>query len=188
MHGYKLKSQAERERVGQWTDISVGSIYGALKRLVTEGLIEIVRTERDGRRPDRQVFAITDAGRAALVSLRVEGSREVVVRADPFDLAFTRPDLTRLDEQETILRERLEKLHQLLDERREFAARVAEHLSIAEAHVLRHREFVIQAEIDWHELVLSELPAIIADQRARTASFPRKPAQENSSVRTTPAD
>ena len=40
----------------------VGSLYGAIRRLTAEELIEEIRVERVGAYPQRQGWAITDAG------------------------------------------------------------------------------------------------------------------------------
>src|SRR5262245_61880972 len=96
MHGHQLRQLAEKEHVHLWTDISVGALYGALKRLAAEGLIDEARTEREGAYPERQVWRITDAGRLSLALLRDAALREVVVRPDPFDLAMSRLDRERL--------------------------------------------------------------------------------------------
>lgn len=42
------------------------SLYHAIDRLAKEGLVEVVETSRDGRRPERTLYAATDAGREAL--------------------------------------------------------------------------------------------------------------------------
>jgi DNA-binding PadR family transcriptional regulator len=39
--------------VALWTDITVGSLYGAINRLAAEELIEEVRVERAGAYPQR---------------------------------------------------------------------------------------------------------------------------------------
>ena len=40
-----------------------GSVYAVLRTLVKEAHVREERTEREGRRPERTVFAITPAGR-----------------------------------------------------------------------------------------------------------------------------
>lgn len=39
MHGHRLRLTAEHNRVHLWTDITVGAVYGAMKRLALEGLL-----------------------------------------------------------------------------------------------------------------------------------------------------
>ena len=47
MHGHLMRTIAERMKVPLWTDISVGAVYGAMKRLAAEGLLRLAeRLER----------------------------------------------------------------------------------------------------------------------------------------------
>lgn len=169
MHGYELKLLAERERIDRWTDVSIGAVYGALKRLVLEGLLAVVRVERQGNRPERQVFAITQEGRSVLDRLRREGVTTVSIRSDPFDFALSRSDPDRLDELPAVIDDRLARLRQLLAERETFGEQAAPHLSVAEVHALRHREFLLRAEISWHEQLRDAAAEIIRDERSRAA-------------------
>src|SRR3954465_9941265 len=73
MHGHRLRVEAERRHVHHWTDITVGAVYGAMKRLETEGLLREAGQEQVGNWPPRQLYEITDAGRLALADLRREG-------------------------------------------------------------------------------------------------------------------
>lgn len=167
MHGHQLKLLAEQEHVQMWTDISVGALYGAMKRLAAEGLINEVRTEREGSYPERQVYAITDEGRQSLAALRLSGLRELVMKPDPFDLAITRLDRGKLDALEKIVEERLAGLRTQLAESVAHTASITQYLTATEHFVLSHVESRIAAEVAWHELLLHELPALIADETAR---------------------
>lgn len=165
MHGYELTLLAERERIEQWTDVSISAIYGALKRITTDGLVQAVRVERDGSRPARQVLAITDEGRSALAALRRQGLERVHVRPDPVDLALSRSDPDRLDTLPATLEDRLAHLRRLLTERERFCEQAEPHLSLAERHALRHRAHLLHAEIAWHEEVLAAADDIVRDER-----------------------
>lgn len=168
MHGHHLKLLAEEERVHMWTDISVGSLYGALKRLHSEGLIDDVRTEQEGNFPARQVYGITAEGTAALAQLRSVGLSEFSLRPDPFDLALTRLDPDTLESLDGVIAARIESLRSLLDTARVANEHARPHLSRAETFALEHREARLKAEIEWHEGLVSSLPDIVADERART--------------------
>ena len=160
MHGYALMKRAETERVDEWTDISVGSIYGALKRAAAEGLLDPIRSERAGRRPRRQVYAISDLGRSALATLRQRAGLEVQVQADPFDLALARSDdRARSDIAETV-DARLTTLRHLLGEREQLAEEVRPLLTFAEMHALEHRTYLLKAEIAWHEHLRACVPQV----------------------------
>jgi len=125
MHGHQLRSYAERERVSLWTEISVGSLYQAIKRLVADGLLAAIRTEREKNFPERQIFAITQLGRESLAILRNEGLHEVVARWDPFDLALTRIGQISREVIEECVAARLLALRQMLAERVDLNARHA---------------------------------------------------------------
>lgn len=167
MHGHQLRLLAEQEHVHLWTDISVGALYGALKRLAGEGLLAEVRTEREGSYPERQVYRITDSGRVSLAALHRQGLEQVSFRPDPFDLALSRPDPDRLDELPDALQARLHTLRQLLEQVERQYVRARPFLSVGEAHALLHREHRLRAEIDWHETLAAVVPDVVADERAR---------------------
>jgi len=64
--GYEIKKQFEEGSYRHFAEASFGSIYPALGRLTTEGLVS-VRDEPQDKRPDRKVYSITDAGRTSFV-------------------------------------------------------------------------------------------------------------------------
>ena len=167
MHGHQLRQLADKEFVTLWTDISVGALYGALKRMAHEGLIEESRTEREGGYPERQIWRITTEGRIALARLCEEGLGEVVFRSDPFDLAMSRLDRDRLDEFPAVLELRLQQLRTQLAHARVKIAQIAQNLSVTEELVVRHRDARLEAEIAWHESLLERLPEILADEKKR---------------------
>ena len=167
MHGHQLRLLAEQERVHLWTDISVGALYGAIKRLAAEGLLAEVRTEREGSYPERQVYSITNAGRASLTGLQQAALEQVAFRPDPFDLALCRPDPHRLDELGAAVGRRLDTLTTLLAEVERANERARPHLSLGETHALLHREHRLRAEIEWHRGLVAALPDVVADERSR---------------------
>lgn len=167
MHGHQLRQLAEKEHVSLWTDISVGSLYGALKRLAAEGLVEVVRTEQVGGYPERQVFGITQAGAIALNGLRLTALREVTVRPDPVDFGLARFDRTRLDEVPGLVEARIAELHTLLDDAERHARTADPHLTLMERAVLTHRLARLRAEIDWHQQLVEQLPELLDDEASR---------------------
>ncbi|MEZ0067495.1 DNA-binding PadR family transcriptional regulator [Streptacidiphilus sp. MAP12-20] len=65
-HPYEM-SQVLRQRGKQGSiKINFGSLYTVVQNLERHGFIEAAGTERDGRRPERTVYGLTDAGRAEL--------------------------------------------------------------------------------------------------------------------------
>ena len=161
MHGHQIRLRAEEERTTLWTDMSVGALYGALGRLQREGLIEAVRTEREGNYPERVVYAITEEGQRALVSLIDRTLRHVGNPTDPFDLAlvYARP----IDEAalHAILMRRIDELRlriaSLKDQIRANVRYIRPVEQLASWHVIDR----LQADIAWHQRLLDHLPEII---------------------------
>ena len=164
MHGHQLRLLAEEEHVGLWTDITVGGLYGAIKRLATEDLIEEIRVERAGAYPERQVWAVTDAGREAVGALRLRALREIVIKPDPFDLAITRLHPDHLGDLPAVIAARIGSLNAMLTEWEAHAATIDRYLTAAERLVMKHRADRLRTEIAWHEELSEALPAIISGQ------------------------
>ena len=171
MHGHRLRLEAERKHMPLWTDISVGAVYGAAKRLADEGLLREAGQEREGNRPTRQLYEITDEGRQALAELRRAGLTEVWFKYDPFDLALTRSDPAELDALPALLAERLRRTEQMLEERRRIADNARAYIGVAEEWALRHSVYRLEAEVRFLEELVAAAPDIVADQT------PASPAQ-----------
>ena len=164
MHGHQLRLLAEEEHVGLWTDITVGGLYGAIKRLAAEDLIEEIRVERAGAYPQRQVWAITDAGREAVGALRLRALREIVIKPDPFDLAVTRLHPDHLGDLPTMITARIGSLNAMLTEWETHAATIDRYLTAAERLVMKHRADRLRAEIAWHKELSEALPTIVVNE------------------------
>ena len=170
MHGHQMRALAEQEHVDEWTDITVGSLYGALKRLEAEGLVEAVRTEREGNYPPRRVLDVTDAGRAALDELHVSALAVVGLRPDPADYPLARPQPGHLDNLATVLKDRLAALHEQVAAHRAQLVAIDQHLTLAERLTLTHTTDRLNAEVEFHERLLAAVPEIVADELSRKDS------------------
>jgi DNA-binding PadR family transcriptional regulator len=86
LHGYELKKLVE-ERMSQVAHIAPGTLYYTLKKLEKQSLIGHAR-EREGNRPERQVYSITDDGRARFTELLREAVHTDERPAWTFDAAL----------------------------------------------------------------------------------------------------
>ncbi len=165
MHGHHLRLTAERYRVPLWTDTSVGAVYAAMKRLAGEGLLREAGREREGNRPTRQLYEITDAGREALAALRRAGLSEVWFKYDPFDLALTRTDPDTLNILPSVLAERLDKVRARLAESKRINEGAREYVGLAKQWALRHTEYRLEAEVAYLTALLAAADDIVSDER-----------------------
>jgi len=169
MHGHALVALAEEEHVNEWTDISVGGLYGAARRLAADGLIEVERVEKLGNYPERQVFAITETGRETLRSMQRQALTELSWRHDPVDLGVSRLDPDALDELEDVVRDRRDRIAATLDEAREHRELIRQYLNTAEWIATKHGIYRLEAELAWHEEFLAAVPDIVRDERNRSS-------------------
>jgi DNA-binding PadR family transcriptional regulator len=63
MHPYEMQQLIRDRHTDQVVKVRAGSLYHTVERLCRAGLIEAVQTGRAGRRPERTVYEITEAGR-----------------------------------------------------------------------------------------------------------------------------
>src|SRR5207245_11171737 len=63
MRPYKMKSTMKERGHDQVIRLKGGSIYDTVERLEAGGFIKSQETSREGRRPERTVYAITETGR-----------------------------------------------------------------------------------------------------------------------------
>jgi DNA-binding PadR family transcriptional regulator len=161
-HGHQIRRDAQTDRTELWTDVKVGSLYAALNRMAAEGVIKAVRTERAGNLPERTVYAITAEGYQELSALRAAVLRDTRLRPDPVDLALQysqdMPDeelLAAVADRRAALTAELHSWRHLLDA-------AAPHLTGVEPLGFQHRLIRLEAELAWHDLVLAELPKLLA--------------------------
>ncbi|HEX6493695.1 MAG TPA: PadR family transcriptional regulator, partial [Candidatus Dormibacteraeota bacterium] len=64
MHPYEIASLMRNRAIHEAIKLNYGSLYTVVDSLLRAGLIETQSTVRDGRRPERTVYRLTDAGRA----------------------------------------------------------------------------------------------------------------------------
>lgn len=64
--GYEIKKMVAEGSFSFFSEASYGSIYPALTKLMSEGLVEC-REEAQDKRPDKKIYSLTPAGRDALV-------------------------------------------------------------------------------------------------------------------------
>jgi len=67
MHPYEMSSTLRERAKEQSVKLNYGSLYSVVESLVRHKLIEVRETVREGKRPERTIYALTDAGRIEFV-------------------------------------------------------------------------------------------------------------------------
>lgn len=72
MHPYEMSSTLRERRKEDSIKVNYGSLYSVVESLMKRGFIEATETVREGRRPERTVYAITETGGRVMVDWLVE--------------------------------------------------------------------------------------------------------------------
>lgn len=72
MHPYEMSSTLRERRKEDSIKLNYGSLYSVVESLQKRGLIEAAETVREGRRPERTVYAITESGGQVMIDWMVE--------------------------------------------------------------------------------------------------------------------
>jgi DNA-binding PadR family transcriptional regulator len=93
MHPYEMRTMMRERRHDRAFRIRESSVYDTVARLADRGFIEPVEVSRDGRRPERTVYALTEAGRDELMvwlwDLTSEPSSEYPAFAAPLMFIYS---------------------------------------------------------------------------------------------------
>jgi DNA-binding PadR family transcriptional regulator len=174
-HGHQIRRLADVTNVGEWGGVSVGALYRELRAMEHEGLVEALRTEKVGRRPERTVYEITAVGQLELTTLREQAIKPLLSGPDPLGVALTfaadgmeRGDLRRM------LRARREMLAiggaEVAADLERLRARGV--LDVFAAAIMRRYVLAIEAEVRWHD----ELDALLEDEARTDEDRPSRPS------------
>jgi DNA-binding PadR family transcriptional regulator len=130
MHPYQMQLLLHLRHQDKILALKRGSLYHAIRRLAENRLVNVEKTDREGKRPERTTYRITPAGTSAFLDML----RKIVVlpRRESSECMAAMTFLVHLDSGEAC---------QLLEERgrnlKAEIARVAARLADATPHVAR---------------------------------------------------
>ena len=153
MHGYGLNEHVDHA-LGRYTDVKKSTVYYTLEKLEKEGCVA-QETEREGKRPERRVYRITEEGKARFFDLLREHLRnyERTYYADDVGVVFM--DQLSGDEARQLLTEKRQRIQASLDELRRHPE-PDEHASSLR-YLVQHSLAHIKADLAWIDGILGEL-------------------------------
>lgn len=97
-HGYEIRQELLSWQLETWTAMGTGSIYSALRTLEKDGAIRAVGSSREGNRPARTSYEITEAGEREFDTLLRQAWWHVQASTEPLVPALGLfPSLSRLE-------------------------------------------------------------------------------------------
>jgi len=163
LHGHQIRRIAEVTNVTEWGGVSVGALYRELRVMERDGLIEQVRTEQVGRRPERTVYQITGEGHLELATLREQAIKPTGFSApDPLGVALSfASNGTHGGELRAMLRARRGRVaisaEEISAERERLEAKG--YIGGLQATVMRRAQLHLEAEVRWHDELDAALEA-----------------------------
>ncbi|WP_210728562.1 PadR family transcriptional regulator [Cellulomonas septica] len=106
MHPYEMSMTLRERRKDETVRLNFGSLYSVVEGLEKRGLIEAASTEREGNRPTRTVYRITDAGATEAVDWLSDLVRTPVKEFPQFEAALSFLPLLAPDDVARLLRMR----------------------------------------------------------------------------------
>ena len=150
MYPYEITTTLHERGKEDSIRLNFGSLYSVIQQLVKKGLIQVERTEREGNRPERIVYAITPAGRQEADSWLRELIAEPVKEYPAFETGLSLLAMLPPADALVLLRRRLATLEAAVMEREAAQAREAgrrlPELFIVE---LTYRIAMLKAERDY---------------------------------------
>ena len=160
MHPYEMASTMRERGKEQSIKLNYGSLYTVVDSLAKNGLIEAMEATREGRRPERTVYRLTEAGRARLDSWMSELLAEPVKEYPQFEAALSLLPVLHPDTVLDLLRTRIRLLQMEIAQARTMIntahnARLPRLLLIEGEYHVAMRE----AELSWVQQLAGELEA-----------------------------
>jgi DNA-binding PadR family transcriptional regulator len=158
MHPYEMYQLMLQRRDDRLVKVRPGSLYHAVDRLGGAGLVEAVGTDREGNRPERTTYAITDRGREALRRRLAEMLSRPAEEYPELPLALSQAHNLPSADMARLLEERLTTMRESLD-RLDAGAESLTGRDIPERYWidLDFQRAVLHAEITWLERLLARI-------------------------------
>jgi len=114
MHPYEMSMTLRERRKDESVKLNFGSLYSVVDSLVKHGLIDAASTERDGNRPTRTVYRLTDAGATEAIDWLTDLVRTPAKEFPQFEAALSFLPLLGPDDVVRLLRLRQATLERTL--------------------------------------------------------------------------
>jgi len=160
MHPYEM-AQTLRFRAKQESiKLNYGSLYGVVESLERRGLIEAVETFQEGRRPQRTVYAITEAGKTEMTEWLAELVAVPTKEYLQYEAALSLLAALPPDEVVPLLRQRCDTLDMKLDQREAVREGMAKRgLPRLFALEDEYQEALLRAELEFTRLLVADIEA-----------------------------
>jgi DNA-binding PadR family transcriptional regulator len=157
MHRYEMASIMRARGKDQDMNVKWGSLYTVVQNMTKHGFLEAIGSSRQGARPERTIYQITEAGRRELV----EWTRELISTPEPehpkFAAGLSVLGALSPEEVTALLRTRLGRLEESIAAQRAALAEYAEEMPRLFLVENEYGLAVLEAEAAWVRSMIDEL-------------------------------
>jgi DNA-binding PadR family transcriptional regulator len=157
MHPYEIATLLRRTGKERDMNVKWGSFYTVVQNLEKHGFIEATGSDRDGRRPERTVYAITPEGRDELTDWVRELVAVPQAEFPPFVAALSVLGVLPPDEVERLLHARVAALEASIQTQRALIADATPHVPRVFLIEDEYAVAMLEAEAAWVRSLLAEL-------------------------------
>jgi DNA-binding PadR family transcriptional regulator len=158
MHPYEMVSVMRERGKHESVRLRYSSLYSVVEALQREGLIFPLETVREGRRPERTIYGLTEAGRVEFLSWLRELLSEPVKEYTQFAAGLTFLPALRPDEAAALLEGRVRRLESDVEEMRSRLDAAMEQ-GVARLFLVEteHELVLRKAELSWVRELVREI-------------------------------
>jgi DNA-binding PadR family transcriptional regulator len=149
MHPYEMATTLRVRNKDQSVKLNYGSLYSVVEALQRAGLIENQETTREGRRPQRTIYRVTDTGIHELLDWLGELLSTPVKEYTQFEAGLSFLPVLAPAEALALLGTRATRLDMELTGRRSVHAHLEDHVPRLFSVEYEYKTMLLEAELQW---------------------------------------
>ncbi|HXQ75677.1 MAG TPA: PadR family transcriptional regulator [Acidimicrobiales bacterium] len=157
MHPYEMATTLRARNKDESIKLNYGSLYSVVDALHRGGLIESQETTRQGRRPERTVYRITDSGAHELLDWLGELLSTPVKEYTQFEAGLSFLPVVTPDDAVTLLGARINRLELDITGRRSVHAVLDEHIPRLFSIEYEYKTVLLEAELAWLRTLVRDI-------------------------------
>jgi len=150
MHGYRLNEYVKHV-MSFYTDLKKSTVYYILNQLEKNGYVSF-ELEREGKRPERRIYEITDKGKTFFYELLRDSLRNYTQTSFGDDIAVSFIDSLPPKEVRELL---INKRQKIEDQSKQYKG-IGDHGGSLQ-YVINHNIVHLEADISWVDEILKEI-------------------------------
>ncbi len=179
MHPYEMATTMRERGKDQSIKLNYGALYTVVEGLQKHGLIIAQETERAGRRPERTVYRLTDAGRMEILDWISELISRPVKEYTQFEAGISLLPVLPPEDTVALLAQRCDLLEIEISQRRALLQHAnqsgVQRLNLIEGEYLIA---ILEAELSWTRTLAEEIRSGTLEGVAEWSAFHRAAAEQ----------